>query len=49
MEYLIECSMSTAIEYIINFRLKIHWNSHVEQKPFLIRLNEKEFNFVIQL
>ena len=41
--------MSMAIECIINFRLKIHQNSHAEQKHFLIKLNEKEFSFVVPL
>ena len=30
----VECSMTTAIGYIINLRLKIYRKSHVERKPF---------------
>ena len=47
MEYPMECTMSMAIEYIIYFRLEKYQNLHAEQKHFLYKLKEKEFNSVI--
>ena len=45
--------MSTAIKYIISFRLKVHRNSRVKQKDFFIKLNEKKkikfCNYIINL
>ena len=49
VEYPMERTMSVTIKYINNFRLNIYRNSYAEQKHFLYKSDEKEFNFIIPL
>ena len=44
-----ECSMPMVINCMIHFQLKIHENSHAEQKYFLYKNKNEKINFYFHI